>query len=91
MGLKFTSPSGRNLTFLPWSRCIVTESKLQKVDTESKSLLAWHMLRLLQSLYGHLRVFSPRFLKIGQYVMYYTRNDSDTISDVSPLSKDGRS
>jgi hypothetical protein len=31
------------------------------------------------------------FLKIGLYVMYYTRNGSDIICDVPPLSKDGQS
>jgi hypothetical protein len=54
-------------------------------------MLAYHLLRQLQSLYGHLSVFSPWFLKVGPYVMYYTRNGSDTICDVPPLSKDGQS
>jgi hypothetical protein len=31
-GPEFTSPDTRILTFLPWRRCIVTESKLQKVN-----------------------------------------------------------
>jgi hypothetical protein len=47
---------------------------LQEINAECKSLLAYHLLRLLYSLYGHLRVSSPRFLKIGPYMMYYTRN-----------------
>jgi hypothetical protein len=46
-GLEFTSPGTRILTFLPWHRCVVTGSKLRKVNTESKSLLACHLLRLL--------------------------------------------
>jgi hypothetical protein len=29
-----------------------------------------------------------RILKIEPYAMYYTRDDSDTICDVPPLSKD---
>jgi hypothetical protein len=32
-------------------------------------------------------VFSPRFLKIGSYMMYYTRNGSDTIYDVAAHKK----
>jgi hypothetical protein len=43
----FTSPDERILTFLPYRRCVVTESNLQKVNTESKSLLACHLSRLL--------------------------------------------
>jgi hypothetical protein len=47
MGPGYTSPGERILTFLPWHRCVVTKSKLQKVNTESKSLLACHLSRLL--------------------------------------------
>jgi hypothetical protein len=46
-GPEFTSPDMRILTFLPWRRCVVAGSKLQKVNTESKSLLVCHLLRLL--------------------------------------------
>jgi hypothetical protein len=90
-GPGFTSPGRRIHTFLPWRRCVVTKSKLQKVITESKSLLACHLVRLLQSLYGHLSVSSPQFLKIESYMMYYTHNDSDTSCDIPSLNKDGRS
>jgi hypothetical protein len=38
MGSESTSLGMRILTFLPWRRCVVTESKLQKVSIESKSL-----------------------------------------------------
>jgi hypothetical protein len=41
-GPEFTSPGGQILTFLPYHRCVVTENKLQKVNIESKSLLACH-------------------------------------------------
>jgi hypothetical protein len=81
-GPGFTTPSGRILTFLPCPWCVVTESK---------PLLACHLLRLLQSLYGHLSVSSPRFSKIGPYTIYYICNSSDTICGVLPLSKDGQS
>jgi hypothetical protein len=47
MGPGLTSPGGRILTFLPWCRCVVTISKLQTVNKESKSLLAYHLSRLL--------------------------------------------
>jgi hypothetical protein len=47
LGPEFTSPGGRILTFLPWCRRDVTKSKLQKVNTESKSLLACHLSKLL--------------------------------------------
>jgi hypothetical protein len=76
-GPGFTSPGERILTFLPWRRCIVTKSKLPKVNTKSKSL------------YGHLSVSSPRFSKIEPYVMYYTRNGSNTSYDVPTIKKDG--
>jgi hypothetical protein len=46
-GLESTSPGTMILTFLSWRRCVVTESKLQKVNAESKSLLAYHLSRLL--------------------------------------------
>jgi hypothetical protein len=82
-------PGGRILTFLPHHRCIITESKLHKVNTETKPQLACHQLRLLWSLYRHLSISTPRFLKIGPYVMYCIRNGSDTICDVFALKKDG--
>jgi hypothetical protein len=44
---EFTSPDMRILIFLPWRRCVVAKSKLQKVNTESKFLLACHLSRLL--------------------------------------------
>jgi hypothetical protein len=47
MGPEFTSLSTRILTFLPCRSCVVTDSKLPKVNTESKSLLACHLSRLL--------------------------------------------
>jgi hypothetical protein len=68
---------------------LLQKSKLQKVNAESKSLLACHLLRLLYTLYGHLSVSPPQFSKIWSYVMYYTRNGSDTICDVPDLKKDG--
>jgi hypothetical protein len=47
IGPEFTSPGIMILTFLRSRRCIVAKSKLQKVNTESKSLLAYHLSRLL--------------------------------------------
>jgi hypothetical protein len=46
-GPESTSLSTRMLTFLPWCRCVVTESKLRKVNTEIKSLLVCHLSILL--------------------------------------------
>jgi hypothetical protein len=46
-GPEFTSPGTRILTFLPWHRCVIAENKLQILNTESKSLLACHLSRLL--------------------------------------------
>jgi hypothetical protein len=70
-------------------RASLQESKLHKVNAESKPQLACHLLRLLWSLYEHLSVSSPRFMKIGPYMMYYTCNGYDTSYDVPPLRKDG--
>jgi hypothetical protein len=41
-GPEFASPGTRILTFLPW-----VGASLQKVNTESKFVLAYHLLRLL--------------------------------------------
>jgi hypothetical protein len=50
-------------------------SKFYKVNEESKTQLVCHLSRLVQFLYGHIRVSSPiRFLKIWPYVMYYIHN-----------------
>jgi hypothetical protein len=46
-GPGFTSSGTRILIFLHWRRCVIVKSKLQNVNTESKSLLACHLLRLL--------------------------------------------
>jgi hypothetical protein len=42
---------------------ISTKNKLHKVNTEIKSQLACHLLRLLYSLYEHLSVSPPRFFE----------------------------
>jgi hypothetical protein len=49
----FTSPGVRILIFLPWRRYVIIKSKLWKVNTKNKSMLACHLSRLLQFLYGH--------------------------------------
>jgi hypothetical protein len=38
IGPEFTSLGTRMLTFLLWHRCMVAKGKLQKLNTESKSL-----------------------------------------------------
>jgi hypothetical protein len=57
-GTEFTSPETRMLTILPWRRCVIIESTWQKVNTESKSLLSYHLLILLYSLCRHLSISS---------------------------------
>jgi hypothetical protein len=57
-GPEFSSPDTRILTILPWRRYVVIESTWQKVNTESKSLLSYHLLILLYSLCRHLSISS---------------------------------
>jgi hypothetical protein len=68
-GLEFTSPSGRILTFLPCRRCVITKSKLQKVNPG--------YLTTCQDCYSPYAVIEAyphrRFSKIWPSVSYYTR------------------
>jgi hypothetical protein len=67
-------PMGGNLPSYLFIGALLQKSKLHKVNAESKTQLACHLLRLLQSLYWLLNIFSPWFLKIWPYAMYYTCN-----------------
>jgi hypothetical protein len=52
-------PAGENLPSYLIVGASLQNSKLHKVNIESKSHLACHLIRLLYSLYGYLRVSSP--------------------------------
>jgi hypothetical protein len=68
-GPEFTSPGTRILTFLPWRRCIIVKSKLQKVNR--------YYLATCQDYYSHYTGIEAyphrRFSKIWPSMLYYTR------------------
>jgi hypothetical protein len=69
MGPGFTSPSGRIFTFLPCRSCIVTKSKLQKVNPYYVTTYQY-----CYSPYTGIKAYlHRRFLKIWSSVSYYTR------------------
>jgi hypothetical protein len=68
-GPEFTSPGGRIITFLPCRRCVVTESKLQKLNS---CYLA--TCQDYYSPYASMEAYPHhRFLKICPSVSNYTR------------------
>jgi hypothetical protein len=83
----FTSPVRRILTFLPYRRCVVTKSKLQKVNT---CYLATY--QDYYSPYTGIEVYPHhKFFKNMAVTIVLYSYGSNTSRNIRPLSKGGQS